>query len=75
EIAEENKYAAVHAFEDPVVMAGQVTIGCEILQDLADVDTVIVPIGGGVAIEKNDLCPECLCVFNFNFGRGERKNQ
>ncbi|MCA2412034.1 threonine/serine dehydratase [Rhizobium laguerreae] len=47
EIAEENKYAAVHAFEDPVVMAGQGTIGCEILQDLADVDTVIVPIGGG----------------------------
>jgi threonine dehydratase len=47
EIAEENKYAAVHAFEDPMVMAGQGTIGCEILQDLDDVDTVIVPIGGG----------------------------
>ncbi|MGO7323646.1 threonine/serine dehydratase [Rhizobium ruizarguesonis] len=47
EIAEENKHAAVHAFEDPVVMAGQGTIGCEILQDLADVETVIVPIGGG----------------------------
>src|SRR3982751_2929818 len=47
EIAEENKYAAVHAFEDPVVMAGQGTIGCEILQDLDDVDTIIVPVGGG----------------------------
>lgn len=47
EIAAENKYAAVHAFEDPIVMAGQGTIGCEILQDLDDVDTVIVPIGGG----------------------------
>ncbi|WP_262267504.1 threonine/serine dehydratase [Microvirga yunnanensis] len=47
EIAKENKYAAVHAFEDPVVMAGQGTIGCEILQDLDDVDTVIVPVGGG----------------------------
>ncbi|MGH0240739.1 threonine/serine dehydratase [Sinorhizobium meliloti] len=47
EIAEENEYAAVHAFEDPIVMAGQGTIGCEILQDLDDVDTVIVPIGGG----------------------------
>lgn len=47
EIAEEHKYAAVHAFEDPIVMAGQGTIGCEILQDLDDVDTVIVPIGGG----------------------------
>ncbi len=47
EIAEENGYAPVHAFEDPMVMAGQGTIGCEILDDLADVDTVIVPIGGG----------------------------
>ena len=47
EIAEENKYTAVHGFEDPLVMAGQGTIGCEILEDLADVDTVIVPLGGG----------------------------
>ena len=47
EIAEENKYAAVHGFEDPLVMAGQGTIGCEILEDLKDVDTVIVPLGGG----------------------------
>ncbi|RVI54348.1 threonine/serine dehydratase [Sinorhizobium meliloti] len=47
EIAEENEYAAVHAFEDPIVMAGQGTIGCEILHDLDDVDTVIVPVGGG----------------------------
>jgi threonine dehydratase len=47
EIAEENRYVAVHGFEDPLVMAGQGTIGCEILEDLEDVDTVIVPLGGG----------------------------
>jgi threonine dehydratase len=47
EIAAENNYAVVHAFEDPLVMAGQGTIGCEILEDLDDVDTVIIPIGGG----------------------------
>ena len=47
EIAEENKYAVVHAFEDPLVMAGQGTIGLEILEDLQDVDTVIIPMGGG----------------------------
>ena len=46
-LAEENGYAVIHAFEDPMVMAGQGTIGCEILADLADVDTVIVPMGGG----------------------------
>ncbi|MBB4574173.1 threonine/serine dehydratase [Rhizobium lentis] len=47
EIAEQNNYATIHGFEDPVVMAGQGTIGCEILDDLDDVDTVIVPVGGG----------------------------
>lgn len=47
EIAAENKYAVIHGFEDPMVMAGQGTIGCEILDDLDDVDTVIVPVGGG----------------------------
>ncbi|RDJ97933.1 threonine/serine dehydratase [Cupriavidus lacunae] len=47
EIAEKNRYAVVHAFEDPLVMAGQGTIGCEILEDLEDVDTVIIPMGGG----------------------------
>ncbi len=47
EIAAENGYAVIHGFEDPLVMAGQGTIGCEILDDLGDVDTVIVPLGGG----------------------------
>lgn len=47
EIAEENHYTAVHGFEDPLVMAGQGTLGCEILEDLEGVDTVIVPLGGG----------------------------
>lgn len=37
----------VHAFDDPHIMAGQGTIGLEILQDLPDVDTVLIPIGGG----------------------------
>jgi threonine dehydratase len=47
EIAAANKYAVVHAFEDPLVMAGQGTIGIEILEDMDDVDVVIVPMGGG----------------------------
>ena len=37
----------IHPFDDPDVIAGQGTIGLEISEDLADVDTVIVPIGGG----------------------------
>ncbi len=37
----------IHPFDDPLVMAGQGTIGLEIMHDLPDVGTVIVPIGGG----------------------------
>lgn len=37
----------VHPFADPRVAAGNGTVGLEIFDDLADVDTVIVPVGGG----------------------------
>ena len=37
----------VHAFEDPVVIAGQGTIGLELAEQLEDVGTVVVPVGGG----------------------------
>jgi len=37
----------VHAFDDDYVMAGQGTIGLEIYDELPEVDTVVVPIGGG----------------------------
>lgn len=46
EIAEHG-YILVHPYEDYTVMAGQGTIGLEIMEDLPDVGTVLVPIGGG----------------------------
>jgi threonine dehydratase len=47
EIERDEDRTYVHAFDDEMVMAGQGTIGLEILEDLPDVDTVVVPIGGG----------------------------
>ncbi|WP_138007054.1 threonine ammonia-lyase [Halalkalirubrum salinum] len=47
EIEAEEGRTYVHAFDDEYVMAGQGTIGLEILEDCPDVETVIVPIGGG----------------------------
>jgi threonine dehydratase len=47
ELAAKHGYTYVHAFNDPHVMAGQGTIGLELLEDLPDVQTVVVPIGGG----------------------------
>jgi threonine dehydratase len=46
-IAEREGLAFVHPFNDPLVIAGQGTIGLEILEQVPDVDVVIVPIGGG----------------------------
>ncbi len=43
----EMKGLFIHPFSDPAVMAGQGTIGLEILEDLPDVDTVVIPWGGG----------------------------
>src|SRR5947209_4143967 len=39
--------AFVHAFDDPDVMAGNGTIGLEILEDLPEADAVVIPWGGG----------------------------
>ena len=47
EIEREEGRTYVHAFDDDLVMAGQGTIGLEIYDDLPEVDTVVVPIGGG----------------------------
>jgi threonine dehydratase len=37
----------VHPFEDPLVLAGQGTIGLELAEQVEDLDTVVIPIGGG----------------------------
>jgi len=37
----------VHPFEDPLVIAGQGTIGLELAEQVADVETVLIPVGGG----------------------------
>ena len=47
ELKEERGYTFVHPFDDEYVIAGQGTIGLEIMNEMNDVDTVIVPIGGG----------------------------
>jgi threonine dehydratase len=46
-LEQEKNYIFVHPYQDTAVIAGQGTIGLEILEDLPDVDTIIVPIGGG----------------------------
>ncbi|HYI14134.1 MAG TPA: threonine/serine dehydratase [Thermomicrobiales bacterium] len=44
---DDEPYAFIHPWIDPVVMAGNGTIGLEILEDMPDVETIFVPVGGG----------------------------
>lgn len=63
ELQKEYGYTFVHPFDDERVIAGQGTIGLEILNDMPDVEAVIVPVGGGglisgVAFAIKSLHPE-----------------
>ena len=47
ELQQQTGATFIHAFDDPDVIAGQGTLGLEMLSDLPDADALIVPIGGG----------------------------
>ena len=57
----------IHAFEDEQVIAGQGTIGLELLEQVEDIDTLVVPIGGGglcsgIALALTELRPQVSIV-------------
>ena len=62
ELQEETGMTFIHPYDDEQVIAGQGTIGLEILDQLPDVDAVVVPVGGGlisgVAFAIKSLRPE-----------------
>ena len=63
ELRDKHGYTFVHPFDDELVIAGQGTIGLEIIEQLPDVEAVIVPIGGGglisgVALALKTLKPD-----------------
>ena len=47
ELQEATGRTVVHAFDDPLVAAGQGTVGLEVAEDVPHVDVVVVPVGGG----------------------------
>ena len=47
EIAREEGSTLVHPYDDPMIIAGQGTVGLEIAEDLPEVETILVPVGGG----------------------------
>ena len=47
EICDAEGLTMVHPYDDPMIIAGQGTVGLEIAEDLPDVEMVLVPVGGG----------------------------
>ena len=46
-VAEERGMTVVHAYDDPMIMAGQGTAALELLEEVPDLDTLVMPVGGG----------------------------
>src|SRR5690625_1674675 len=47
ELAEERSGVYIPPYDDPLIMAGQGTVGLETLEQVPDVDVIVVPVGGG----------------------------
>ena len=67
ELQKEFGYTFAHPYNDEYVMAGQGTIGLEIMEQAPDADCVIVPIGGGgiasgIAYAIKQIKPECTVI-------------
>ncbi len=60
EIAEQDGLSFVHPYDDPKIIAGQGTVGLEIMEDQPDLDTVIVPIGGGGVLSGSAIAMRAL---------------
>ncbi len=59
----ENGYTYIHGYDDPAIIAGQGTMGLEILEQVPDVEAIVIPVGGagllaGVALAVKTLHPE-----------------
>jgi threonine dehydratase len=55
ELVEERGLTYVHPFDDPRLIAGQGTVGLEIMQDFPEAEVVVVPIGGGGLISGTSM--------------------
>ncbi len=60
EIAESDGLSFVHPYDDPKIIAGQGTVGLEIMEDQPDLDAVIVPIGGGGVLSGTAIAMRAL---------------
>ncbi len=66
-LADERGLTYIHGFDDPAIIAGQGTLGLEIIEQVPDVEAIVVPVGGGgliagVALAVKSLRPDVQIV-------------
>ena len=66
-LIERHGYTLVHPYNDPLIIAGQGTVGLEVAEDLADLDYLFVPVGGGgliagCAVAVKQCCPSAKVI-------------
>jgi len=67
QLGQDQGLTLIHGFDDPAVIAGQGTLGLEIVEQVPDLDAIIVPIGGagliaGVALAIKTLKPKVMVI-------------
>jgi threonine dehydratase len=60
QIQAERGMTLVHPYDDPLIMAGQGTIACEMLEDAGDLDCLVIPVGGGGLIAGNAIAARAI---------------
>lgn len=84
-LSKDNGYSIIHPYDDYFVMAGQGTIGLEIIEEMGNMDYIVVPIGGGglisviaTAIKESEVNtkiigvePLVMCRYTKSFEKGE----
>jgi threonine dehydratase len=67
QLEKERGFTFVHPFDDPAIMAGQGTVALEMLEDAPEIDTIVVPVGGGglvsgIAVAAKGVKPDVRVV-------------
>ena len=67
QLARESNFTYIHGYNDPAIIAGQGTLGLEILEQVPELEAIVVPIGGGglvagVALAVKDVRPDVRIV-------------
>ena len=74
-LAEQQGLCFIHPYDDDAIMAGQGTVALEMLQDQPDIDTLVVPVGGGGLLAGMATAARALRPVHLGLGLGQSEAQ